>query len=83
MITDNIFIREVFGVSASVFVLLSMVIKSNDRKGNIRMRLLNLTGSVLMIIYGLWIGSFSTIFLNVICLVAHIYYLISLFKIKD
>lgn len=83
MITDNIFIREVFGVSASVFVLLSMVIKSNDRKGNIRMRLLNLTGSVLMIIYGLWIGSFSTIFLNVICLVAHIYYLISLFRIKD
>ena len=83
MITDNIFIREVFGVSASVFVLLSMMIKSNDRKGNIRMRLLNLTGSVLMIIYGLWIGSFSTIFLNVICLVAHIYYLISLFKIKD
>lgn len=83
MITDNIFIREVFGVSASVFVLLSMMIKSNDRKGNIRMRVLNLTGSVLMIIYGLWIGSFSTIFLNVICLVAHIYYLISLFKIKD
>lgn len=83
MITDNIFIREVFGVSASVFVLLSMMIKSNDRKGNIRMRLLNLTGSVLMIIYGFWIGSFSTIFLNVICLVAHIYYLISLFRIKD
>ena len=83
MMLDNVIIREMFGISASVFVLLSMMIKSNDRKGNIKMRLLNLTGSVLMIVYGLWIGSFSTIFLNVVCLVAHIYYLIGLFKIKD
>lgn len=82
-IIQNIMVREVFGVSASVFVLISMTMKSDSRKGNIRMRLFNMVGSILFIIYGIWIGSFCTILLNVICFGTHIYYLIGLFRFKD
>lgn len=80
---QNVVVREIFGVSASVFILISMVVKSDNRKGNITMRVLNLIGSVLMITYGIWIGSISTVFLNIICLGTHIYYLIKLFRVKD
>ncbi len=79
-IVQNVTLREALGIFASGFVLLSMTVKSDSRSGNIRMRLLNLTGSVLMILYGFWIGSFSTVLLNVICLITHVYYLIKLIK---
>ena len=82
-ILQNIFVREIFGISASVFVLISMTMKSDNRIGNIRMRTLNMIGSILFIVYGLWIGSFCTIFLNVICLATHIYYIIGLCRSKD
>lgn len=79
-IVQNVTLREALGIFASGFVLLSMTVKSDSRSGNIRMRLLNLTGSVLMILYGFWIGSFSTVLLNVICFITHVYYLIKLVK---
>lgn len=79
-IVQNVTLREALGIFASGFVLLSMTVKSDSRSGNIRMRLLNLTGSVLMILYGFWIWSFSTVLLNVICLITHVYYLIKLIK---
>lgn len=79
-IVQNVTLREALGIFASGFVLLSMTVKSDSRSGNIRMRFLNLTGSVLMILYGFWIGSFSTVLLNVICLITHVYYLIKLIK---
>lgn len=79
-IVQNVTLREALGIFASGFVLLSMTVKSDSRSGNIRMRLFNLTGSVLMILYGFWIGSFSTVLLNVICLITHVYYLIKLIK---
>lgn len=79
-IVQNVTLREALGIFASGFVLLSMTVKSDSRSGNIRMRLLNLTGSALMILYGFWIGSFSTVFLNVICLITHVYYLVKLVK---
>lgn len=79
-IVQNVTLREALGIFASGFVLLSMTVKSDSRSGNIRMRLLNLTGSVLMILYGFWIGSFSTVLLNVICLITHVCYLIKLIK---
>ena len=79
-IVQNVTLREALGIFASGFVLLSMTVKSDSRSGNIRMRLLNLTGSVLMILYGFWIVSFSTVLLNIICLITHVYYLIKLIK---
>lgn len=79
-IIQNVALREALGIFASGFVLLSMTVKSDSKRGNIRMRVLNLTGSVLMILYGFWIGSFSTVFLNVICLLTHVYYLMRLIK---
>ena len=82
-ILQSVTAREIFGISASVFVLISMLVKSDDRVGNIKMRSLNLIGSILMILYGIWIGSISTIFLNIICLSTHVYYLIKLSKTKD
>lgn len=79
-IIQNVTLRETVGIFASGFILISMTVKSDSRSGNIRMRLLNLTGSALMILYGFWIGSFSTVLLNGICLITHIYYLVKLVK---
>lgn len=61
----------------SVLILISMFYKSTTRRGNILMRIWNLIGSVLFIIYGLCIHSFSTVLLNVIVVPVHLYHIVA------
>ena len=60
-----------------------MFYKSNSRKGNLCMRVWNLLGSILFIVYGLLISSFSTTFLNVIVVIVHIYHIVAIIKEGD
>ena len=50
-IVQNVTLREALGIFASGFVLLSMTVYSDSRSVNIGMRLVNLAGSVVMILY--------------------------------
>lgn len=61
---------ELIGITGTLFILLSFV-KTGER----RIRRLNLIGSIIYVIYGVLINSFSTTVLNIIMIFIHIYYL--------
>lgn len=60
--------REVIGLSATLFVILSFT------QSNLKLvRYINIVGCILFIIYGLLIGALSVWILNGVCLLLHIY----------
>ena len=61
---------ELIGIIGTLFILLSFV-KTGER----RIRRLNLIGSIIYVIYGVLISSFSTTVLNIIMIFVHIYHL--------
>ena len=63
--------HELIGLTATIFVLLSF--SANDIK---RVRIINIIGAVLFVIYGYLIGAFSTWLLNGLLVLIHIYKLI-------
>lgn len=68
---------ELIGVLASLIVLLSFVMN-----GEGRIRIINIVGALLFVIYGLLINAFSVWFLNGTLLIVHIYKLIKMFQIE-
>lgn len=69
---------EIFGIFASIVVLISLSMTSI-----IKLRVINLAGSLLFATYGYLIGSFSTAFMNLGIALMNIYYLKKLYTIKD
>lgn len=74
---------ELFGLFGSVLIFISMLYKSNTRKGNITMRIWNLLGSIVFVIYGICLPAYSTIVLNVFMIILHIYHIVVLLKEGD
>lgn len=66
---------EVLGTIASIFVLISFLMK-----GEIKIRLVNIIGALIFVIYGLVINAFSIWFLNGALFLIHIIKLIKLRK---
>ena len=62
--------NELFGLLGSIFVLISFLI--NDIK---KVRIINIIGALLFVIYGILINAFSTWFLNGALILIHLYYL--------
>lgn len=69
---------EIFGIFSSLVVLISLSMTSI-----IKLRVINLAGSILFATYGYFIGSFSTTFMNAGIALMNIYYLRKLYAIKD
>lgn len=61
---------EIIGITATFFVLLSFLMRSAAK-----IRMINIVGAALFIIYGFLIGSFSTALLNAALIVIHAVYL--------
>lgn len=61
---------EAIGIAGTVFVLLSFLMK--DLK---KVRIINIIGAVLFVIYGLLIDALSTWLLNGVLVIIHIVYL--------
>lgn len=74
---------ELIGLFGSAALLVSMLFQSSTYKGNIKMRLWNIAGSVLLLVYGILIHSISNILLNVIMVIVHIYHIVVLVKEGD
>ena len=70
--------NEFIGIIGTVFILISLTIPSTHRKQNICMRILNNIGNVFLIVYGLHIGSLSTIILNIIVFGVNTFYVVKL-----
>lgn len=64
---------EILGTIASVFVLISFLMK-----GEFKIRLINIAGALLFVIYGLCDNAFSVWFLNSALVLIHLVKLINL-----
>lgn len=71
---------EIIGFVASAFVLLSLLFKTNTRKGALILRSLNSLGSAIFIIYGFLLPAYSTAFLNIFALMINVYYILRMDK---
>lgn len=63
-------VYEIIGICATLFVLLSFLMKKITI-----VRIINIIGAILFVIYGVLINAFSTWLLNAILIVIHIVYL--------
>ena len=61
---------EIIGIVATLFVLLSFLMKKIEL-----VRIINIIGAIFFVVYGVLIGAFSTWLLNAILIVIHIVYL--------
>jgi hypothetical protein len=61
---------EILGTLASVLVLISFLMR-----GEKRIRIINIVGALLFVIYGILINAFSVWFLNSALILIHLYYL--------
>lgn len=64
---------EILGILASVMVLISFFMKSEKK-----IRVINIVGAVMFVIYGIIINAFSVWFLNLALVATHIVRLLEL-----
>lgn len=76
----NPILTESIGIIATVLILFSMLFKTTTLKGDIRMRVLNLLGSLIFTVYGCLLPAISTALLNGLLIIINTYHLISLLK---
>lgn len=62
---------EIIGIIATLFVLISFLMKKAEL-----IRIINIVGAVLFVIYGVLINSISTYILNGCLIIIHIIYLV-------
>ena len=69
---------DLFGYVSSIVILISLTMSSI-----MKLRVINMTGSILFTIYGLMLHSVPTAFLNFGIVVINLYYLAKLYKKKE
>ena len=67
---------ELIGIAGSLLVLISFLMKDI-----LVIRIINISGSVVFIIYGIMIGAMATWFVNAALIVVHVVYIIK--ELKD
>lgn len=67
---------EIFGICGSIFVLFSMLVNTTNVRTVLIMRILNLVASILFVVYGLMLPAYSTIVLNSIVIIVHVYHIV-------
>ena len=69
---------EVFGIFASFIILVSLLMSSVKR-----LRLVNLFGSIFMLVYGIMISALPVVIMNVGIMIINLYYLKEMIKVQD
>lgn len=62
--------REILGTAASLLVMLSYMVDG------IKLRIINIIGSIVFVIYGIMLGGISIIVLNSVTIFIHLYYIL-------
>lgn len=75
---DTRFWLEMVGYSGSILVAISLMMKSL-----LRLRLINLVGALVFVVYGLLIGAYPVALLNGLIVGIDLYYLIQMWRQKD
>ena len=78
----NSLIIELIGICSTLLILVGMLFKTTSIKGSILMRLFNILGSAIFVVYGCLLPAISTAILNGILIFVNSYHLIILFKEK-
>ena len=71
---------EAIGILATIFIIISMSCKTTSIKSSIIMRITNIIGSIIFIIYGILLPALSTAILNGLVTIVNIYHLVILIK---
>lgn len=69
---EDVLINELVGMSGSVLIAISMMFKTTTDKGVKLLRIFNLLGSIVFVIYGIMLPAYSTIILNAVCVVLNV-----------
>lgn len=84
---QNLFIDPValIGLLASIIVLVSMCFNARTARGEFLMRIVNLVGSVVSVIYGILLGPLGAgmILLNGTLVFVNLYYIVKSLRIKE
>lgn len=75
---DSSFIYEIIGYAASLLVAFSLTMKSLQK-----LRIVNMIGAIVFIVYGLLIGAIPVAFLNTLILGVNVYNLWQMWQQKD
>ena len=73
---------EAIGICATVFILISMCVDTNSWRGGVWLRIINIIGSVVFVVYGALLPAISTAVLNGLLVFVNSYHLIKLLKNK-
>ncbi len=71
---------EIIGIVATLLILVSMCFKTQTYKGAFWMRVINIIGSVVFVVYGVLLPAISTAILNGALVVVNAYHIIMLVK---
>lgn len=69
---------EIVGIAGTIFVLISFLMKDI-----VKVRLINIIGAVIFVVYGILIGAIATWLLNGMLVIIHVIYLIKDHKKKS
>ena len=69
---NEVLLNEIVGISGSILIAISMVFKTETDRGVMLLRIFNLLGSIVFVVYGVMLPAYSTIILNCICVVLNI-----------
>ena len=73
-------IIELIGIFATVIILIAMSIKTTTYKGDVWMRIINLIGSAVFVVYGVLLPAISTAILNAALVIVNIVHIVILKK---
>ena len=71
---------EIVGIVATLLILVSMCFKTTSYKGSLYMRILNIIGSAVFVVYGILLPAISTAVLNFALIIVSTYHTILLVK---
>ena len=74
---------EVLGIVSTLLIVFSMSCKTSSFKPELIMRITNMIGSLLFVLYGIFLPAISTAIRNGILVVVNIYHIYILCKSKD
>lgn len=77
---NEILLNEIVGISGSILIAISMVFKTTTDKGVMYLRIFNLLGSIVFVVYGFMLPAYSTIVLNCVCVVLNIVGLVKIIQ---
>lgn len=73
---------EVIGIIAAIIILVSMVFPTMSFKGSLWMRIINIVGSIVFVIYGIMLPAIATAIANIGILIVNVVHLCVLIKNK-